>query len=118
MRDVLVVDEDATLIGCKQAQNQLERHRLAGTRFADDHHRVAFGYLKRDVFPNRWFEREAHVLQLDDIARLERLHADWTFECLLPGVGLEFLSDRLTHLTGRSVAAASRPHHGTTRIES
>jgi hypothetical protein len=69
---VLAVDLDAPGVWAQQAEDALQRHRLAGAGAADDHQRLALGDLQVDVVqhrlapealaqsPQRQFRRSAH----------------------------------------------------------
>jgi hypothetical protein len=120
MRDVLAVDQDASLLRHQKPQDQLQRRGLARPRFPHDHDRLAFVGFERNVLENRLVERETHVLHLDDGRALRARHT------LALAIGFlrirrQLLADCLTNLTGASALespAQVPPLHGTAMIDS
>ena len=66
MIDAEAVDPDFALIGLQKADDVFDRHRLAGSRVADDDHGLAFVDLKRETAEHLLGpESLVDVLQLD-----------------------------------------------------
>src|SRR5205823_5718874 len=59
---------DRTGIGTKNAENGLDHHRLAGTRAADDHERLAFWHRDIDAVEDRLAAESLPDIREDDIA--------------------------------------------------